>query len=71
MVKRNIIISKAGGNSSGKNYKISLPARMVKELGVTEEDREVFVDIVTTPRYHGSDIGWQNDIGIIITKKGV
>lgn len=43
MVKRNIIISNAGGNSSGKNYKISLPARMVKALGVTEDDRGVFV----------------------------
>lgn len=43
MVKRNIIISKAGGNSSGVNYKISLPAKMVKALGITPEDREVCV----------------------------
>ena len=43
MVKRNIIIGKAGGNSSGVNYKISLPASMVKALGVTQEDREVRV----------------------------
>ena len=41
--KRNIIISKAGGNagSTSKNYKVSLPADWVASLGVTEEDREV------------------------------
>lgn len=45
MVKRNIIIAKAGG-TAGKNsvnYKISLPAEMVKELGVTQEDKSVLV----------------------------
>lgn len=45
MVERNIIIAKAGG-TAGKNsvnYKISLPAEMVKELGVTQEDRCVSV----------------------------
>ena len=43
MVKRNIMISKAGG-TAGKNsvnYKISLPAEMVKGIGVTPEDRSV------------------------------
>jgi len=43
MVRRNIIISKAGG-TAGKNsvnYKVSLPADMVKELGVTAEDKAV------------------------------
>ena len=38
MVERNIIMGKAGG-TAGKNsvnYKISLPADMVKELGVTK-----------------------------------
>ena len=41
--KRNIIIQKAGGTAgkNSKNYKISLPADMVRELGVTEEDRSV------------------------------
>ena len=46
MVKRNIIIAKAGG-TAGKNsvnYKISLPAEMVKDLGVTSEDRSVEVE---------------------------
>lgn len=46
MVKRNIIIGKAGG-TAGKNsvnYKISIPAEMIKELGVTPEDRAVTVD---------------------------
>lgn len=43
MIKRNIIIGKAGG-TAGKNsvnYKLSLPADMVKKLGVTPEDKEV------------------------------
>lgn len=45
MVERNIIIAKAGG-TAGKNsvnYKISLPADMIKELGVTPEDKSVIV----------------------------
>lgn len=48
MVKRNIIIAKAGG-TAGKNsvnYKISLPAEMVKELNVTQEDKSVIVSCV-------------------------
>ncbi|MBD5543787.1 MAG: AbrB/MazE/SpoVT family DNA-binding domain-containing protein [Lachnospiraceae bacterium] len=38
-------MGKAGG-TAGKNsvnYKISLPAEMVKELGVTQEDKSVLV----------------------------
>lgn len=45
MVERNIIIAKAGG-TAGKNsvnYKISLPAEMIKEIGVTPEDKSVLV----------------------------
>lgn len=45
MVERNIIMGKAGG-TAGKNsvnYKISLPAEMVKALGVTAEDKSVLV----------------------------
>ena len=45
MVERNIIMGKAGG-TAGKNsinYKISLPAEMVKELGVTQDDKGVLV----------------------------
>ena len=45
MVERNIIIAKAGG-TAGKNsvnYKISLPAEMVRELGITAEDKSVVV----------------------------
>lgn len=48
MVERNIIMGKAGG-TAGKNsvnYKISLPAEMVKALGVTQEDKSVTVDFV-------------------------
>ena len=44
-VNRNIMINKAGG-TAGKNsvnYRISLPADMIKELGITEEDRTVIV----------------------------
>ena len=48
MVQRNIIIAKVGGNASKNavNYKISLPVDMVKELGVTIEDRLVNVSCV-------------------------
>ena len=56
MVERNIIMGKAGG-TAGKNsinYKISLPAEMVKELGVTQDDKSVLVSF---------------DDGIIIEKK--
>ena len=44
-VKRNIMFAKAGGTAgkNSKNYKISLPADMVRELGVTEEDRAVIL----------------------------
>lgn len=46
MIDRNIIIAKAGG-TAGKNsvnYKISLPAEMVKALGVTSDDKAVTID---------------------------
>ena len=44
-VKRNIIIGKVGGNANENsvNYKVSLPAKMVKDLGVTKEDRSVIL----------------------------
>lgn len=48
MIERNIIMGKAGG-TAGKNsvnYKISLPAEMVKALGVTQDDKTVMVDYV-------------------------
>lgn len=57
MVERNIIMGKAGG-TAGKNsvnYKISLPAEMVRELGITHEDKSVLVSF--------------NDGKIIIEKK--
>lgn len=43
--KRNIMINKAGGNAgaNSKNYRVSLPADMVRELGITEEDRSVIL----------------------------
>ncbi len=43
MAERSIIMGKAAG-AAGKNpvnYKISLPAEMVKELGVIQEDKTV------------------------------
>ena len=46
VIDRNIIIAKAGG-TAGKNsvnYKISLPAEMVKALGVTSDDKAVTID---------------------------
>ena len=44
-VKRNIIIGKVGGNANENsvNYKISLPAKMVKDLGVTKENKGVIL----------------------------
>lgn len=44
-VNRNIMINKAGGNSgtNTKNYRVSIPADMIRELGVTEEDRSVIL----------------------------
>jgi len=44
-VKRNIMINKAGGNSGAntKNYRVSIPADMIRELGVTEDDRSVIL----------------------------
>ncbi|HBF7094793.1 TPA: AbrB/MazE/SpoVT family DNA-binding domain-containing protein [Clostridioides difficile] len=46
--KRNIIISKAGGNSGRNtvNYKVSLPAQMIKDLGITLEDKSVLLSFV-------------------------
>lgn len=47
MVERNIIMGKAGG-TAGKNsvnYKISLPAEMVKALGITQDDKAVLVSL--------------------------
>lgn len=40
---RNIIFNKVGGNASKNsvNYKVSLPAEMVKELGVTPDNKGV------------------------------
>lgn len=44
-VKRNIIFNKSGGNASKNavNYKINIPADMVRDLGVTEDDRSVIL----------------------------
>lgn len=47
MVERNIIIAKAGGTAGKKsvNYKISLPADMIKEIGITPDDKSVLVSL--------------------------
>lgn len=41
--KRNIMINKAGGHSGAntKNYRVSIPADMIRDLGVTEDNRSV------------------------------
>lgn len=41
--ERNIMISKAGGKSSKntKIYRVSIPVGMIRELGITEDDRAV------------------------------
>ena len=44
-VKRNISINKSGG-TSGKGsvgYKLSIPAGMMKELGITKDNRSVIL----------------------------
>ena len=45
--KRNIMINKAGGHSGAntKNYRVSIPADMIRELGVTEEDKGVILSL--------------------------
>ena len=47
MVERNIIMAKAGGTAGKKsvNYKISLPADMIKEIGITPDDKSVLVSL--------------------------
>ena len=44
-IRRNVIFNKAGGNASKNSYsyKISLPADMIRDLGVTESDRGVII----------------------------
>lgn len=43
IVKRNIMINRAGGNAgkNSVNYRVSLPAEMVRELGITHDDKSV------------------------------
>ena len=43
--KANILINKAGGTAGpeGRTYRIALPAVWVKQLGITEENREVLL----------------------------
>lgn len=45
-VKRNVIFNKAGGNASknAMTYKINIPADMIRELGVSDDDRSVILD---------------------------
>lgn len=45
-VKRNIMINKAGG-TAGKNsvnYRVSLPAPWLKDMGITEYSKEVVLE---------------------------
>ena len=46
-IKRNVIFNKAGGNASKNSYtyKVNLPADMIRELGVTEEDKGVILSL--------------------------
>lgn len=58
-VKRNVIFGKAGGNASKNayNYKINIPSGMIKDLGITIEDREVTLEcengIITIKKSRG------------------
>ena len=47
-VKRNVMINKAGGTAgrNSVNYRISLPAEMIRAIGITEFDRSVNVKFV-------------------------
>ena len=40
IAERNIMMVKAGGNASknGKTYRVNIPADMIRELGVSEDD---------------------------------
>lgn len=44
-VKRNVMINKAGGTASKNavNYRLSIPADMIRAIGVTELDRSVIM----------------------------
>lgn len=46
--KRNIIFNKAGGNA-GKtafSYKVSIPSKWIEEMDITEDDREVTIELI-------------------------
>ena len=45
IAERNIMMVKAGGNASknGKTYRVNIPADMIRELGVTEDDKSVIL----------------------------
>lgn len=45
-IKRNIMINKAGGTASkgGLTYRVSLPAEVIRLLGVMPDDREVVLE---------------------------
>ena len=62
-VKRNIIIGKVGGNANENsvNYKVSLPAKMVKDLGVTKEDRSVILTFENNKIIYSSNVTYFND----------
>lgn len=46
-IKRNVIFNKAGGNAGQSSYscKLSLPTDIIKELGVSPDDRSVVMTI--------------------------
>ena len=54
MVERNIIIGRAGGTAgrNSVNYKVCLPAEMVRVLGITPEEREVVLYIGRGPDHN-------------------
>lgn len=45
IAERNIMMAKAGGNAgkNSKTYRVNIPADMVRELGVTEDDKSVIL----------------------------
>lgn len=42
-IRKKVIVRKAGGTAGGESlvYRLNLPAKFARELGITETDREV------------------------------
>lgn len=63
IVERNIMMNKAGGNASknAKTYRVSIPADMIRKLGVTDDDKSVILkcdnDVITISKNNKNSPG--------------